>query len=427
MIDPELIQAENQARLETHKQDLADLRRRIDRSGLDTAQILSDLAALTIAVPSWALGTGGTRFGRFPGPGEPTNVYEKLDDAAVIHQLTQCTPRVSLHIPWDEPDHPVELNQHAAARGLSFDAVNSNTFQDQPGQPYSYKFGSLSHTDSAVRTQAVEHHEHVIQVGQQLGSNAITIWLADGSNFPGQVNLRKSFQRTLESLQQIYALLPSDWQIFIEHKPFEPAFYATVVQDWGSSLMLAQALGKRASCLVDLGHHLPNTNVEQVVARLIASGKLGGFHFNDSSYGDDDLTAGSIRPYQLFLVFSELVDAQCEFGPQFSPAYMIDQSHNLKDPIEALLVTADNLQQAYAKALLVDRTKLARSQNRNDVSMAEQELQRAFQTDVRPLVREARRNNGGALDPLGTFRYARYRESVAAKRTASTYRPPQSL
>ena len=427
MIDPSVIRESNKVELEAHESDLSSLNRQLRRAGHDVDAVLDDLGAFEVAVPSWALGTGGTRFGRFPGPGEPANIGEKLEDAAVIHQLTGSTPRISLHIPWDEPEDPAELRRQAAELGLSFDAVNSNTFQDQPGQEYSYKFGSLCHTDAKVRRQAIRHHEHVIRVGQQLGSKAITVWLADGSNFPGQFSLRKSFERTLESLREIYARLPADWQLFIEHKPFEPTFYATVVQDWGSSLMLAQALGPRASCLVDLGHHLPNTNVEQVVARLIAAGRLGGFHFNDSSYGDDDLTAGSIRPFQLFLIFNELVDAGREFGGRFRPAYMIDQSHNIKDPIEALVMTVDSLQQSYAKALLVDRPALDQFQSDNDVILAERELQRAFQTDVRPLVREARRNKSGALNPLASFRQAGYRQSAAQVRTCAAYKPPQSL
>ena len=427
MIDPGLIENVNLADLEDHRFDLECLQQQLGRNGQDLEAVLDDLAAFKVAIPSWALGTGGTRFGRFPGPGEPSNIYEKLEDVAVIHQLTGSTPRVSLHIPWDEPDDPADLARFAHTLGLSFDAVNSNTFQDQPNQTYSYKFGSLCHADPRVRKQAIEHHAHVIEVGQALGSRSITVWLADGSNFPGQANLRTSFERTLASLKEVYRFLPEDWALFIEHKPFEPAFYATVVQDWGSSLLLAQELGPQASCLVDLGHHLPNTNVEQVVARLITANKLGGFHFNDSSYGDDDLTAGSIRPYQLFLVFNELIDAGEYLGARFKPAYMIDQSHNLKDPIEALLMTVDNLHQALAKALLIRRTALTRLQEVNDVVKAERTLQQAFLTDVRPLVRELRLRRGGALAPVHTLREAKYRKSVTERRSSAAYCPPQSL
>jgi len=345
--------------LRHHERDYEALAERLARRGQRAETIVDAVGRFAVAVPSWALGTGGTRFGRFPGPGEPRSLAEKLADAAVVHRLTGGAPRVSLHIPWDEPDDVAALRALAAELGLGFDAVNSNTFQDQPGQPLSYKLGSFSHPDAAVRRQAVEHHRHVIEVGQVLGADAITVWLADGSNYPGQMSLRQSFDRVLDCLRDVYAALPAGWRLFTEHKPYEPAFYATVVQDWGSSLLLAQALGERAQCLVDLGHHLPNTNIELVVARLLGAGKLGGFHFNDSKYGDDDLTAGSIKPYGLFLIFHELVLAERERLAGFRPTYMIDQSHNIKDPIEDLLQTVDQLQLAYAKAQLVDHAALA--------------------------------------------------------------------
>ena len=410
-----------------HEVDFDRFFERWSARGIDVNRVLQRLGEFEVAVPSWALGTGGTRFGRFPGVGEPRNVFEKMDDIAVIHRLTGSTPRVSLHIPWDEPDDPAALREHAASVGLGFDAMNSNTFQDQPGQQHSYKFGSLCHTDRAVRAQAVEHINHTIEIGTILGSRAITIWLADGSNYPGQMHLRKSFDRTLKCLREVYETLPADWKLFTEHKPYEPAFYASVVQDWGSSLLLVQQLGDQAECLVDLGHHLPNTNIELVVARLVGAGKLGGFHFNDSKYGDDDLTTGSIRPYQLFLVFNELVDAREERGADFDPAYMIDQSHNLKDPVEALLQSVEALQKSMAKALLVDRRALEGYQEVNDVVMAESTLVEAYEADVAPLVREYRRRGGGALDPLAAYRASGYRAHVAATRESGAYVPPQSL
>jgi len=427
MLDRDIVERTNASLLDPHRRDLDTLAEQLRRRGVEVEAVLVRLASFQVAIPSWALGTGGTRFGRFPGDGEPRDVYEKMEDIAVIHDLTRAAPRVSLHIPWDEPEDPGRLREHAAGLGLGFDAVNSNTFQDQAGQAVSYKFGSFCHTDPAVREQAIAHNLHTLEVGRELGSKSITIWLADGSSFPGQMHLRKSFDRTLASLQEVYARLPEDWRLFTEHKPYEPAFYATVVQDWGSSLLLAQSLGERALCLVDLGHHLPNTNVELVVARLVTAGKLGGFHFNDAKYGDDDLTAGSIKPYQLFLVMNELVDAARDAGDAFDPAYMIDQSHNLKDPMEALLQTVDNLQRAYAKALLVDREALDRHQEKNDVVMAEETLRTAFETDVRPLVAELRRRGGGALDPVATFRTSGYRAEVARARTRGDYVPPQSL
>ena len=427
MLDPEPIERSNQEAAAGHERDLDYLAERLNRTGRDIKTVIAKTKTFTVAVPSWALGTGGTRFGRFPGKGEPRDVYEKFEDIAVIHQLTTATPDVSLHIPWDEPDDARALKNHAADLGLGFDAVNSNTFQDQADQGHSYKFGSFSHTDADVRRQAVEHNLHVIEVGERLGSEALTIWLADGTNYPGQASLRGSFERVQNCLADVYAKLPEGWRLFTEHKPYEPAFYATVVQDWGSSLMLVQALGERAACLVDLGHHLPNTNVELVVARLVAAGKLGGFHFNDAKYGDDDLTAGSIKPYQLFLIFNELVDAATEMGERFRPAYMIDQSHNVKDPIEALLMTVENLQRAYVKALLVDRAALEHYQETNDVLMAERVLKDAYETDVRALVAETRRQQQGALDPVVAFRASGYRAAKAAERTATAYAPPSSL
>lgn len=410
-----------------HIDDFAALAERLERRGASAETIVESVRRFEVAVPSWAFGTGGTRFGRFPGAGEPRNVFEKLEDAAQVHRLTRGAPRVSLHIPWDEPRDPTALRENAAELGLGFDAVNSNTFQDQPGQPLSYKLGSFSHADSSVRRQAVEHTKHVIDVGRALGADAITIWLADGSSYPGQMSLRGSFERVQRCLEEVYAALPDGWRLFTEHKPYEPAFYATVVQDWGSSLMIAQALGDRAQCLVDLGHHLPNTNVELVVARLISAGKLGGFHFNDSKYGDDDLTAGSIKPYGLFLIFHELVLAERERLAGFRPSYMIDQSHNIKDPIEDLLQTVDQLQLTYAKASLVDHAALATHQESGDVIMAERTLKDAFETDVRPLVAEARRRSGAAIDPVLAFRASGYRARKANERTAGSYERPRSL
>jgi L-rhamnose isomerase/sugar isomerase len=427
MIETERIRQSNQAGLFAHQQGAEFLYTRLAERNIDFERIVEQIRTFEVAIPSWALGTGGTRFGRFPGSGEPRDVFEKLEDISVINRLTGAAPRVSLHIPWDEPDDAQALVDRSSELGLGFDAVNSNTFQDQPGQVLSYKFGSLSHTDAAVRDLAVAHNLNVIELGRKLGSEAITIWLADGSNYPGQTHFRRSFERVLASLQEIYAHLPENWQLYSEHKPCEPAFYSTVVQDWGSSLLLAQALGEKASCLIDLGHHLPNTNIEMIVARLLTAGKLGGFHFNDAKYGDDDLTAGSIRPYQLFLIFNELVDAGLELGNEFSPAYMIDQSHNLKDPIEALLQTVVALQNAYASALLVDRERLDEFQESNDVMMAERTLTDAYETDVRSLTAEARMRNEGAIDPVLAFRDAGYRESLSRARTSGTYAPPKSL
>jgi len=399
-----------------HQRDFTDLVDRLERQGRDAEALLAAVQRFEVALPTWAFATGGTRFGRFSGAGEPRTLREKMEDASLVHRLTAGAPRISLHIPWDDTGDIAEVLSDARRLGIGFDAVNSNTFQDQPGQRLSYKLGSFSNPSAAVRRQAIEHHLRVIEIGKQVGSQALTVWLADGSNYPGQMSLRGSFDRVRECLQEVYAALPDDWRLFTEHKPYEPAFYATVVQDWGSSLVLAQSLGERAQCLVDLGHHLPNANIELIVARLLGVGRLGGFHFNDSKYGDDDLTAGSIKPYALFLIFNELVLAERERLPGFDPAYMIDQSHNLKDPIESLLQTVDQLQQGYAKACLVDHEELASHQASGDVIMAERTLKRAYETDVRPLVAEARRRRGGALDPVLAFRASGYRAQKAIER-----------
>jgi L-rhamnose isomerase / sugar isomerase len=388
----------------------------LDRRKVDIDKITNAVAAFGVAIPSWGVGTGGTRFARFPGPGEPRNVFEKLEDCGVIHSLSGATPSVSLHIPWDKTDDYAALKQQADALGLRFDAMNSNTFQDQPGQAHSYKSGSLTHTSREVREQAIAHNVECIRIGQTLGSKALTVWIADGANFPGQQHFARAFERYLESGAKIYAALPADWRMFIEHKMYEPAFYATVIQDWGSSLMAAQTLGPKAFCLVDLGHHAPNVNIEMIVARLVHARRLGGFHFNDSKYGDDDLDAGSIDPFRLFLVFNELVDAEWRRVSDFQPAHMLDQSHNVTDPIESLMSSAIELQRAYAQALLVDRETLAQHQEDNDVMLAMQTLKRAFTTDVGPILAQARVKRGAAIDPIGAYRKSGYRAMCDDKR-----------
>lgn len=399
--------------------DYAALGAILQRRGIDIDAVTTTVAKFGVAIPSWGVGTGGTRFARFPGKGEPRNVFEKLEDCAVIHSLTGATPTVSLHLPWDHTDDMPALKQRGTALGLGFDAVNSNTFQDRPGQKLSYKFGSLTHTNAEVRAQAVEHNVDCIRIGQQLGSKALTVWIGDGANFPGQQHLGRAFERYLESTSRIYAALPSDWRMLIEHKMYEPAFYATVIQDWGSSLLAAQTLGPKAFCLVDLGHHAPNVNIEMIVSRLVHARRLGGFHFNDSKYGDDDLDTGSIDPYRLFLIFNELIDAQWRQVPDFHPAHMLDQSHNVTDPIESLMTSAIELQRAYAQALLVDRQILADYQQQNDALMAAQTLKRAFTTDVQPILARARLQKGAAIDPVSAYRASHYRAECANQRPAT--------
>ncbi|MFC5411058.1 sugar isomerase [Larkinella bovis] len=385
-------------------------------------EVIQKLIAFQIAIPSWALGTGGTRFGRFPGGGEPRSLEEKIEDVGLLHALNKSSGAISLHIPWDIPKDGEAIKSLAASYGLQFDAMNSNTFQDQPDQPLSYKFGSLQHVDRAVRQQAIEHNIDVIKHGVALGSKSLTVWLSDGSCFPGQLNFRKAFERTLDSLQEIYAALPDDWKVFVEYKAFEPNFYSMTVGDWGSSLLFANKLGPKAYTLVDLGHHLPNANIEQIVSLLLMEGKLGGFHFNDSKYGDDDLTVGSIRPYQLFLIFNELIDGMDRKGMNHATdlGWMIDASHNVKDPLEDLLQSVEAIQLAYAQALLVDRQALEEAREANDVVRAQEILQEAFRTDVRPLVAEARRRAGGALQPLSLFRQLDVRQQLISERGLKT-------
>lgn len=414
-IDKSLIEAENAKASAALKTDYASLGERLARRGIDIGGVTARVAGFKVAVPSWGVGTGGTRFARFPGQGEPRHIFDKLDDCGVIHQLTRATPGVSLHIPWDRAE-PGEMTGHAQALGLHFDAMNSNTFQDQAQQRSSYKFGSLSHTDAATRAQAVDHNLETIEIGRKLGSKALTVWVGDGSNFPGQSHFTRAFERYLESARQIYAGLPPDWRLFTEHKMYEPAFYSTVVQDWGTNYLIAKELGERAFCLVDLGHHAPNVNIEMIVARLIQFGKLGGFHFNDSKYGDDDLDAGSIAPYRLFLVFNELVDAEGQ--PELNLAHMLDQSHNVTDPIESLMSSAMEVQRAFAQASLVDRAALSGYQDSNDALMASATLKAAFRTDVEPILAMARLQAGGAIDPIAAYRAAGYRAQVSAVRPA---------
>lgn len=384
--------------------------------------IIEKLIAFQVAIPSWALGTGGTRFGRFSGGGEPRNLEEKIEDIGLLHALNNSSGAISLHIPWDIPDNANNIKALAAQHGLRFDAMNSNTFQDQPGQEHSYKFGSLQHVKKEVRQQAIEHNIEVIRYGKELGSDALTVWLADGSCFPGQLNFRHAFQNTLESLQEIYAALPDDWKVFVEYKAFEPNFYSTTVGDWGQSLLYASKLGPKAYTLVDLGHHLPNANIEQIVALLLMEQKLGGFHFNDSKYGDDDLTVGSMKPYQLFLIFNELVEGMDARGMNHATdlGWMIDASHNVKDPLEDLLQSVEAIMITYAQALLVDRNKLKQAQAENDVVTAQEVLQQAFRTDVRALVAEARLRSGAALNPLGLYRAEQIRTNLIKQRGAKT-------
>lgn len=416
---PENIASFNRPDLPNLERDYQHLGQQLARRGVDIESLTRRAAAFRVAVPSWGVGTGGTRFARFPGPGEPRNIFEKVEDCDVIFRLTRSTPGISLHIPWDKPEKPADLRAFASDRGLFIDSMNSNTFQDQAEQRHSYKFGSLTHTEAAVRAQAVEHNLECIDLGVKLGARSHTVWIGDGGNFPGQMHTRRTLDRYLDSMRRIYQALPDNFRMFIEHKLYEPAFYSTVINDWGVSYYCVRELGDKAFSLVDLGHHAPNVNIEMIVARLIQFGKLAGFHFNDSKYGDDDLDAGSIKPFQLFLIFNELVDAELEGVPGFDPAYMLDQSHNVTDPIESLMTSAVEVVRAYVQAHLVDRDQLAEHQEKNDALMALGALKRAFQTDVEPILAMARHRAGGAIDPVGAYRASGYRGRAAQRRPAS--------
>ena len=420
-LSSELIAEANARELDALDDEYASLGRKLGRAGIDIDAVKTRVAGFSVAVPSWGAGRGGTRFAKFPIPGEPTTIHEKLEDCAVINQLSRLTPRVSPHFPWDKVADYAGLREEAESLGLGFDAVNSNTFQDQPGQAHSYATGSLSSTIEATRRQAIEHNIECIEIGRKLGSRNITVWVGDGTNFPGQQDFARSLDRYLDAAAEVYAALPEDWRMLLEHKMFEPAFYSTVISDWGSSILAAQQLGPKAKCLVDLGHHAPNVNIEQIVARLHRFGKLGGFHFNDSKYGDDDLDSGAINPHQLFLVFNELVEAELgarTHGGEFDPAYMIDQSHNVTDPIESMLSSAEAIAQCYAKALLVDRDALRGAQEANDTMMAFQALRRAYNVDVGPIVAKARAEAGGAIDAIGAYRESRWRDRKTQERKA---------
>jgi L-rhamnose isomerase/sugar isomerase len=419
-IQKEQISDCNKKGLGSHNKNYDFLANQLSNRGHNIETIISKLAKFQVAIPSWALGAGGTRFGRFSYHGEPSNLEQKIEDIGLIHSLTQTAGAVSLHIPWDVPKDYKAIGELASSLDIKFDAVNSNTFQDQKNAKESYKYGSLSNRSEAIREQAIAHNLEVINIGNQLGSKALTIWLADGSSFPGQNNFQTAFKNTQDSLKDIYKGLPDDWKMLIEYKPYEPNFYSTVIQDWGASLMLANECGEKAFTLVDLGHHLPNSNIEQIVSILMLKGKLGGFHFNDSKYGDDDLTAGSIKPYALFLIFNELVYGM-ENNPQNPDlAWMIDASHNIKDPLEDLIQSLEAIQESYAKALLVDQDALKAAQQENDVVKCQEILQEAYRTDVRPLLEKARLNAGGAISPIKAYRALDLRNHLIGERGKHT-------
>jgi len=386
--------------------DYDHLAARLSDGGRDVDAVVAALGALVIETPSWGFGDSGTRFGVFPQPGRPRDVFERLDDAAEVHRLTGSASAVALHFPWDAVDDIATLRDHAAELGLNFGAVNPNVFQDPD-----YKLGSISNPDPAIRAKAVRHLIECVEIATELGSTAQSLWFADGTNYPGQDDLAARHERVVDCLSQLYRALPPEQELLVEYKFFEPAFYATDIPDWVTAMLICQRLGERARVLVDFGHHAQGTNVEQIVALIAGQNRLGGFHFNDRKYADDDLLVGSVNPFALFLVFCELV-----LSGRPLPRLTIDQSHNVEEKVEAMILSVVNLQESYAKALVVDRGALTEAQLAGDVLRGHELLLDAYNTDVRPLCARAREQAGAAPDPVAAFRASGYVEQMARQR-----------
>lgn len=379
--------------------------------GLDVARIKQALREQKIETPSWGYADSGTRFKVFRQAGAARTTYEKLADAAQVHKLTGVAPSVALHIPWDKVDDYAALKDYAASLGITLGAINPNLFQDSE-----YMLGSVCHPSAAVRSKAVDHLLECIEIAKTLGSQIISVWLADGTSSPGQDNFRQRKHRLVEALAAAYVHMPAPMRMLVEYKFFEPAFYHTDLGDWGMAFLVCQKLGERAQVLVDLGHHPLGTNIEQIVALLIDEGRLGGFHFNNKKYADDDLTVGSINPYELFLIFNELIDGALDPAVSMDVAYMIDESINIKPKIESMIQSVINVQEAYARALLIERDKLAEAQQSGDVVMAEELLTRAFRTNVTPLLMAVREELGVPVDPLAAYRASGYCARICAER-----------
>jgi len=380
---------------------------------IDERWLAERLNEFLVETPSWGYADTGTRFGKFLQDAAATTIEEKLADAGEVHRLTGCCPTVAVHVLWDFADDqdPKDVAALAQSRGVRIGSINPNVFQDQ-----CYKYGSLGNRDEAIRQRALEHILRSIRIGEAVGSHLLSLWFADGSNYPGQVNIRQRRRWFIEGLREIHASMPDGMTMLVEYKPFEPAFYHTDIADWGMAYVLAKHAGENAHVLVDTGHHLPGANIEHIVATLIDENMLGGFHFNDRKYADDDLTMGSIDPYQLFRIFFEITSAEHELGRDLDVAYMIDQSHNVKPKIEAMIDTVTTAQELFAKALLVDHGALEKARAADDVVMAERALRDAFATDVRPFLRAYRRARGLPEDPLLAFRESGYEARAAAER-----------
>lgn len=386
--------------------DYEHLAARLQGAGVDVDGVQQKLAALTVEVPSWGFGDAGTRFATFQQPGRPRDVFERIDDAAEVHRLSGTSSTVALHIPWDAVEDPTELGAYIKGKGLRTGPINPNLFQDPD-----YKLGSVTNPDAGIRAKATEHLLECGEIAAATGSGALSLWFADGTNYAGQDDLLERRQRMLASLQELNrATEQHGTELLVEYKLFEPAFYATDLPDWGSAALLCREIGERAKVLVDLGHHAQGVNIEQIVAVLASYGLLGGFHTNDRRYADDDLITGSVNPFALFCIFVELAAL-----PQL-PRITLDQSHNVESKVEAILRSVLNIQDAYAKALLVDRTKLRAAQQSGDVNGAYGLLADAFATDVRPLTAAVREGLGASADPIGDLRSGGYMEKLYAER-----------
>lgn len=398
--------------MDTWREEWKLLERKLINRGLDPGAIRKRIANFRCETPSWGYGPSGTRFGVFPQPGEARTIWEKLEDAAECHRLTKVCPTVAVHIPWDKASDWNKVQAYAEERGVRIGAVNPNVFQDTE-----YKYGSFGNVSKDVRMKARAHMQECCEIMQATGSDILSLWFADGTDYPGQADFRKRKHLFEEELKAAYEMLPKGARMLIEYKFFEPAFYHTDIADWGMALSFAQKCGDRAQVLVDLGHHAHGVNIEHIVAFLIDEGRLGGFHFNNRKYADDDLTCGSTNPYELFLIFTELVAAEGEAKTLKHPiAYMIDQSHNTKPKLEAMIQTVEFIQTAQAKALLVNRKRLAECQANNDVVGAEQCIQEAYGTDVEPLLMSVREEIGAALEPLKMYRLSDYAKKAAERR-----------
>jgi L-rhamnose isomerase / sugar isomerase len=381
----------------------------LDSRGVDVTATVAALREQSIETPSWAYSRAGTRFAVHEPAGAARDVLERIEDAGAVQRHVGIAPSVAVHIPWDRAD-PDELLAHAAAHGVRIGAVNPNLFEDP-----AYRLGSVCHPDPGVRAMAVEHLLECARLAGAYGSDAISLWLADGTSYPGQDDLLARRARLIECLHTLCSALPAGVDLLVEYKPYEPAFYATDIADWGSALLICRELGPRAKVLVDLGHHLQGTNIEQIVALLLGERRLGGFHFNNRKYGDDDLIVGSVNPFELFLIYVELA------GAPEPVRQSLDQAHIVESKLEAVLLSVMNLQEAYAKALIVDRAALAEAQRAGDVVAAHRVLLDAYATDVRPLCAQIRVELGGAADPIEALRASGYAARAARARSAQLH------